>query len=235
MNALVEKIALRHGIGDLLAEGVKRAAHQLGPASAPFAIHVGGQELPMHDPRYEPAMGVIYKMDATPGRHTQACQFMTPPEYVSGRPGFGVRPDLQEERGRWVREAALLNHTMNASGLCLFGYLSTTYTLVPEFLTAVWGEPFTVEDMLMVGERIANVRQAFNVRAGINAVAISVPDRVLGIPPLPDGPTAGIKVLIEQMSREFLDGMGWTQDGAVPRPEVLRRLGLDDVARDLWS
>lgn len=235
MNTLVEMIAQREAIGDLLAEGVKRASESLGPTSAPFAIHVGGQELPMHDPRFEPVMAVIYKLDATPGRHTQAAQYLVPPGYESARPGFGIDPAAQAGRGRWIRESALLNHTMASAGLCLFGYVATTYTLVPEFLTAIRGEPFSIDDMLTVGERIANVRQAFNVREGINAVALQVPERALGRPPLPDGPTAGISVDVEAMSREFLEDMGWTLDGAVPRSEVLLRLGLDDIARDLWS
>jgi aldehyde:ferredoxin oxidoreductase len=189
----------------------------------------------MHDPRFEPAIGIIYKFDATPGRHTQAAQYLMPPEYASGRPDFGVDREKQEGRGHWIKEAALLNHTMNCAGLCLFGYLSMTYTMVPEFLAAVRGEPFSLQDALTAGERIANIRQAFNVRAGINAVSLPIPERACGTPPLPDGPTAGITVQVEQMSREFLADMGWTRDAAVPQPEVLLRLGLDDVARDLWA
>jgi len=235
MNAMLEKLARREGFGDVLAEGVMRAAKRLGPAAESFAMHIGGQELPMHDPRFEPGMGVIYKIDATPGRHTQACQFLVPPGFPTRRPGFGENREQQEGRGRWVKEASCLCHTMNASGVCLFGYLSTHVQFVPEFLAAVTGWAFTVDDMLLVGERIANIRQAFNVREGINAVARAIPKRAYGIPPLPDGPTAGITVQIEQMLREHLEEMGWTQDAAVPRRQVLERLGLEDIARDLWS
>jgi aldehyde:ferredoxin oxidoreductase len=233
MNALVEKIARREDIGDLLAEGVKRAAEQLGPAAAPFAIHVGGQELPMHDPRFEPALAVIYRLDATPGRHTQACQFLAPPGYESKRPGFGVDRDKQAGRGRWIKEALCLHHVSAASGACLFGYLSMRHTAIPEFMTAVTGHPFTIDDMFVVGERIAKMRQAFNVRDGINPLAWPMPARACGLPPLSDGPTAGITVQVEQMSREFLEDMGWSQDAAVPLPETLKRLGLEDVLLSL--
>jgi aldehyde:ferredoxin oxidoreductase len=235
MNRLLEKIAFREDIGDLLADGVKRAADHLGPASERFAVHVGGQELPLHDPRYEPGMGVIYQIDATPGRHTQASQYHVPPGFPTGRPSFGADRHQQVGRGRWVKEAACLCHTLNASGICLFGGLSTQVEFVPEFLSAVTGWSFTVEDALQVGERIANIRQAFNVREGINAVTWPIPKRAYGMPPLPDGPTSGITVQIEQMLREHLEEMGWTLDAAVPRSEVLERLGLSDVARDLWG
>jgi aldehyde:ferredoxin oxidoreductase len=233
ITALVEKIARREDIGDLLAEGVKRAAEQLGPAAAPFAVHIGGQELPMHDSRFEPALAVIYRLDATPGRHTQACQFLVPPGYISERPDFGVDREKQAGRGRWIKEALCMHHVSAASGGCLFAYLSMRHTAIPEFMTAVTGHPFTIEDMFVVGERIANIRQAFNVRDGINPLAWPMPARACGLPPLPDGPTAGITVQVEQMSREFLEDMGWSQDAAVPLPETLKRLGMDDVLLSL--
>ena len=235
MNAMLEKLARREDFGDVLAEGVMRAAERLGPAARAFAVHVGGQELPMHDPRFEPAMGVIYQMDATPGRHTQGCQYHLPPGYPAQKPGFGVDPAQQEGRGRWIRECVCLNHTMNAAGLCLFGYLSTNMSFVPEFISAVWGEPFSLEDMLYTGERIAAVRQAFNVRHGINPLHYSLPGRAYGRPPLEDGPTAGITVHVEAMRREYLAAMGWHPETATPERATLERLGLADIAADLWG
>lgn len=235
MNAMLEKLCKREDFGDILADGVKRAAAYVGPASEPFAIHCGGQELPMHDPRYEPGLGVIYQLDATPGRHTQACQYTVPPGFKTNRPGFGENRSQQDGRGRWVKEASALCHTMNASGVCLFGYCSTHITFVPDFIAAVTGQEFTVDDMLLVGERIANIRQAFNVREGINAVAQPIPKRAFGKPPLPDGHTAGIDVQIDQLLRETLDDFGWTLGAAKPKRAVLKRLGLDDVAKELWG
>jgi aldehyde:ferredoxin oxidoreductase len=69
--ALTEKIVKREGIGDLLADGVKRAAAKIGKGAEQYAVHVQGQELPAHDPRFIPGLAVTYRMDATPGRHTQ--------------------------------------------------------------------------------------------------------------------------------------------------------------------
>jgi aldehyde:ferredoxin oxidoreductase len=235
MNAMLEKLCKREGFGDALADGVKRAAERLGPAAEPFAIHCGGQELPMHDPRYEPGLGVIYKLDATPGRHTQACQFTVPTGFDTKRPGYGEKRIEQDGRGHWIKEASCLCHTMNASGVCLFGYCSTHITFVPDFIAAITGQPFTVDDMLLVGERIANIRQAFNVREGINAVVQPIPKRAYGKPPLPDGHTAGVDVQIDSMLKESLEDFGWTLDAAKPKRETLERLRLNDVAKDLWG
>ncbi len=232
---MTEKLARREDFGDVIADGVMRAAQKLGPKAEPFAIHAGGQELAMHDSRYEPALAVIYKVNATPGRHTQGCQYFVPEGYESDRPGFGEGIEKQEGRGRWVKEAELLTHTMNCSGMCLFGYLSTKVDMIPEFMTAVTGEEFTLQDMLKTGERVANMRQAFNVRDGINPITRPDPERAYGHPPLPDGPTAGIDVQVDMLVREHLEEMGWTLDAAVPKKETLEALGLDDVARDLWK
>jgi aldehyde:ferredoxin oxidoreductase len=67
--ALVRKIIAREGIGDLLADGVRVAAQKIGPPAADFAMHAGGQELPMHDTRYDPGFALAYSLDPTPGRH----------------------------------------------------------------------------------------------------------------------------------------------------------------------
>ncbi|HSW36411.1 MAG TPA: aldehyde ferredoxin oxidoreductase N-terminal domain-containing protein, partial [Candidatus Limnocylindrales bacterium] len=71
--ALVKKMIAREGVGDLLADGVKKAVGRIGERSAPFAMHAGGQEPGMHDPRFDPLLGVHFSADPTPGRHTIGC------------------------------------------------------------------------------------------------------------------------------------------------------------------
>ncbi|MBI2865120.1 MAG: aldehyde ferredoxin oxidoreductase family protein [Chloroflexi bacterium] len=69
--AMTEKLAKREGFGDVLADGAMRAAEKIGKNAADYAIQVGGQEVPMHDPRLASHYFATYKFDATPGRHTQ--------------------------------------------------------------------------------------------------------------------------------------------------------------------
>ena len=76
--AMAEKIAKREGFGDVLADGVKIAAERIGKGAEKFAVHVGGQEPGMHDPRVlghqfaGMPSAAMYWMNSTPGRHTQA-------------------------------------------------------------------------------------------------------------------------------------------------------------------
>jgi len=92
--AMTEKMAKREGFGDILADGVKVAAEKIGKGSEKYAVHIGGQELGMHDPKLSPMSPAAarYQMDATPGRHTQ---------------GFGP--------------SGFRGHVINATGLCFFG------------------------------------------------------------------------------------------------------------------
>ncbi|MCJ7624580.1 MAG: hypothetical protein MUO76_13845, partial [Anaerolineaceae bacterium] len=92
---MLKLLAEREKFGDVIADGVMRAARSVGPKSEPFAVHAGGQALPMHDPRCEPALAVIYKFDATPGRHTQAAVTFLPEDFETDRPKYGKNRDNQ--------------------------------------------------------------------------------------------------------------------------------------------
>lgn len=231
---LTEKIASRDGFGDVLADGVKRAAEIIKKGSEKFAMHVGGQEIPAHDPRFEPGMGLVYIADATPGKHGQASQYIPPDGFDIGPfPGFGIEREKQEDRGRYMKLLGGLSHVMNAAGFCLFGYLSTTHDYLQETLTAVTGIEYSLEDLLTCGERIANMRQAFNIREGINLLAYDIPERVYGSPPAGKGPTRGFTVDIKNLLREHLEEMDWDQTTAIPSRKKLEALGLSKIADDI--
>ncbi|NCC77576.1 MAG: aldehyde ferredoxin oxidoreductase, partial [Clostridia bacterium] len=70
MLALLDKMIRREGIGDLLADGSRMAARRIGGNSERFAMHAGGQELPMHDSRFDPGFALHYSVEPAPGRHT---------------------------------------------------------------------------------------------------------------------------------------------------------------------
>jgi aldehyde:ferredoxin oxidoreductase len=233
--ALTMQLARREGFGEILADGAMHAATKIGKGAEELAIHVGGQELPMHDPRFEPGLGLIYQMDATPGRHTQASQFIPPTGWEIGLPPFDLKAPNQRGRGRFLKPLSALMHIVNCAGFCLFGYLSTTVDFLPEWLSAVTGHLYTLDDLLLTGERIANMRHVFNLREGYNPLRLPLPLRAYGYPPLQEGPTAGISVDMLTMRREYLEAMAWAEDTAKPTREKLLELGLDDVARELWG
>jgi aldehyde:ferredoxin oxidoreductase len=236
---MVSKIAHREGFGALLADGVKRAAEAIGRGSERFAVHVGGQELPAHDPRFEPSMATIYRLDATPGRHTQAAQYCHPPDIDEVLPdidfsfSFGNNREVYTGRARAQRVLSALNHCVNSLGMCLFGFLSTSTAFMPECYSAVTGWDVDLEELRVTGERIGTIRLAFALREGINPLELGFPDVALGRPPLEAGPTANVSLDLDTLVGEFCAEMDWDPKTCRPSVKRLGELGLEWLIDDL--
>ncbi len=241
MVEMLEKMGRRDGFGDVLADGVRRAAERIGRGAERFAVHVGGQELPAHDPRFEPSMASIYINDATPGRHGQASQYCVPPKLPEIMPqidfsfSFGNKRDVYTGRAKAQRVLSNLNHCVNCTGMCLWGYLSTEVTFMPECYSAVTGWEVGLEELVITGERIGAMRWAFNIREGVTPKDLTFPHIALGDPPLDDGPTKGITVDLEQLSREYYQEMGWDPATGKPGRKKLEELKLGRLAADIWG
>ena len=105
---------------------------------------------------------------------------------------------------------------------------------IPDFLSAATGWDIDMKECFRIGERIANIRQAFNSREGFNPLDRPLHGRIIGRPPLRGGPTAGVQIDIGAMNAAYLAAMDWDTDTARPLPRKLAELGLDDVVADLW-
>jgi len=223
MVKLLEQIINREGFGNILADGVMRAARRIGKGSEQFAIHMNGQELPMHDPRQLPDMAVTYKMDATPGRHTQG---------GDNWPIIGVDLPVVEQfqyggRGERKKKEVTLTHVVQAAGSCLYTMACYPYQYLPDFLSAVTGWHYSVDDCFTIGERIANLRHAFNLREGHNPLRWKSHPRTIGIPPLAEGPNKGVMVDEKTMLRDYCQAMEWDTVTAKPSPDRLKEIGLE--------
>jgi len=227
--AMTEKLAKREGMGDLLADGVKRAAEKIGKGAEEFAMHIHGQEMPMHDPKCYTGYAAVY-LDTTPARHTQGS--------YKDRPASGLKfPPYDRKsfagRGEAHKMGSDLIHVVNCAGMCLFGYYFIDFSALPEFLSLVTGLDWDLEGLLKVGERVANIRQAFNIREGISLKDFKVPGRVIGRPPLQTGPLAGKEVDIETLVKDYFLARGWDPETGKPSRDKLLELGLKDVAEAL--
>jgi aldehyde:ferredoxin oxidoreductase len=229
--AMTEKLAKREGFGDVLADGVRLAAEMIGKGAEEFAIHIHGQEVPMHDPKQFKHHAAGY-LDSTPARHTQGTE--APPAPSSGLQLPAYDFNSYAGRGEAHKIGRCLMHYVNCSGMCQFGYMFMDASALPEFLSLATGWESSLNDLLNIGERIANIRQAFNIREGITVADFHVPKRVLGYPPLESGPIAGISVDIESARRDYLVAMDWDPETGKPLRKKLVELRLEDVADDLW-
>ena len=227
--AMTEKLAKREGFGDVLADGIKVAAEKIGKGAEQYAIHIHGQEVPAHDPKLGHHFATTYKLDSTPARHTQGSEGMAPP---------GLLPSFDQKSFSGRAEAHKIGanflHIINSLGMCEFMYWATPHVnVVPEFLNAITGWDVTIDELVKTGERISNLRQAFNIREGLNPLQFKVPDRLLGRPPQKEGPVAGVTVDEDTLAKEYMAAMDWDPKTAKPSKKKLQELGLDDVAKEL--
>jgi aldehyde:ferredoxin oxidoreductase len=235
--ALLRMMIDRQGIGNLLADGAGWASLAVGEESRALAMTVGGEGLPMCDPRGTPGWATTYTVDATPARHMQGGSAlpelgMGPSDYI-GVPHHGpVDRHAYGMKGALAAETYQLMHAVNCSGICAFAPMS--FSELADVLAAVTGHPFDYEELGLVGERVAVLRQAFNIREGVPPRSFTLPERVRGEPPLDDGPTAGVTIDLQAQNRSFYEAMQWDPATGTPRPERMQEIGgLEDILRDL--
>jgi aldehyde:ferredoxin oxidoreductase len=229
-EAIVEmtvKIAKREGVGDLLADGVKAAFEKLGVGEE-YAVHVNGEEVPAHDPKYTPGLATTFLLDATPARHTQGGELLEPVEMEL------EELDKYAYRGTGQNHKKLVNimHVVNAAGLCMFGYLSYPAQCIPDQLAAVTGWEFDLNEVFKTGLRIGTMRHAFNLREGHNPLTRNVPGRLVGEPPLSEGNVKGVTVDYRNLNKEFLEACGWDTRTTIPSEGTLRELGMEFLIED---
>jgi aldehyde:ferredoxin oxidoreductase len=228
---LTQMIAKREGIGAILADGSKLASERIGKNAKDYAMQIGGQELPAHDQRLFPGLTALYWTDATPGRHTQGTETWIPA-------GLNTPPfDEKEQAGRGEVHKLLadIHHVMDCGGFCLFSYFALNINNIVESWNAVTGWKVDLEDLLKSGERISYLRHAFNLREGINFMEYQFPKRLLGDPPLPEGPTAGVTLKPDVLLGEYMQAMEWDEKTLYPSKKKLEELGLGQVIKNLYQ
>lgn len=241
---LTEMIINREGIGDVLAEGVKIAAERLENGASEYAVEVGGVEPPMHDPKFDPGFAPVYYCDPTPGRHTTASYTYLDLQLLEKKFKRAKKiPPLATHKhrhtysntGEAIVTDVMYKMVMDGAGACLFGTSVGGPMPLCEWLNAVTGWDYANDDYLDIGDRIQQLRNAFNVREGINAVKDSRPHgRIYGNPPFKQGPARNITIDIDVMAREYYDAFQWELETGKPKLSHLRKLGLTELIDEFY-
>ncbi len=243
MLQAIDLIARRApGLGELLALGTRAAAARIGRGAERYAIHVKGQELPMHDPRGKVSVGLGYAIGEAGADHLYAVHdtMLANPESVSFKAAapLGVECLPSRELGpRKARNYAILENWSSVGkviGLCFFGPAPRSFIQIDEVLAATraaTGWDLTLDDLLQIGERATNLARAFNLREGIGAAEDRLPERIFE--PLPAGPMAGVgidRTEFERTIAELYRIKGWDQRTGEPTRARLRALDIEWVA-----
>ncbi|MBI2015695.1 MAG: aldehyde ferredoxin oxidoreductase family protein [Candidatus Rokubacteria bacterium] len=236
---LVHLIGKREGIGELLGEGVKRAAARLGRGAEHFALHVKGQELPMHDPRGKKGLALAYALSPTGADHMEAPH---DPLYAGFHPqGHPMGPlgliepldplvlDARKVRAFFVTQQ--LWSAYNSVGMCDFvGTPLNGLEMQPmvDYVNAVTGWNMSLYELLKVGERNNTLARLFNCREGFTPEDDTLPPR------LHEGIGNGVLKGQYIDPGEFLAARrtyyamaGWDPETGRPTPAKLAELGLD--------
>lgn len=238
---LVEMIAKRVGVGDLLAEGTKEMAKILGQGSEHFAMQVKGLELPAYDPRAAKICGLAYVTANRGGDHMSA--------YIEG-PTFVDLPFLlidessikdplvaNPEETRVVIDLENALSIFDAVGGCKFMGILVTAEEYSAIISSATGWDFNVSDFRKSGERIYNLGRALCVREGISREDDRLPPRLMQ-DALPSGPAEGMVIdheTIELMKDAYYQGRGWDVKTGIPTREKLSELELDFLIGELWG
>ena len=226
---MVDAIAHRRGLGDLLAEGSTRAAERLGPAAAEFAVAVKGVELAMHSPRAYHGLAIGYATAPRGACHNAANVYLMMGGVLY--PELGIEEGLSEQSSEGKAFLSAVGQDVacvqNAASFCMLNSLNLSVTELVAALAAVTGVPYTVEEIARAGERLWQLKHGINLLLGATAADDRLPSRFLQ--PLEDGPTAGSVPDMPLMLAEFyalrdLDAAGR------PSRARLERLGLGALA-----
>ena len=225
--SIIEQIARREGLGALLAEGSRRAAAELGEGSSEWAMHVKGLEMPGYEPRSLKTLALGLAVATRGACHNRSAAYQADiAELVD-------RLSADESRGLLVAEGEDQEALFDSLILCKFvrGCFADFYAEVAALYSALTGFEVTPAELRRAGERITNLKKAFNIREGWRREDDTLPPRILS-DTLPDGAAQGVglsRAELDLMIDSYYRARGWTPDGLIPE-EKLRELGLDDLA-----
>ncbi|MBI3029732.1 MAG: aldehyde ferredoxin oxidoreductase family protein [Candidatus Rokubacteria bacterium] len=242
VEQLVHRIGRREGIGDVLAEGVRRAAARLGRGAERFALHVKGQELPMHDPRGKKGLSLAYALSPTGADHMEAPHDplyagFHPTGHPMGALGL-IEPldplalDAAKVRAFFVTQQ--LWSFYNAVGMCDFvGTPLNSLEPMPlvSYVNSVTGWNMSLYEVLKVGERANTLARLFNCREGFTPDDDVLPPRLHeGIG---NGPLKGQRIDPAEFlaaRRVYYEMAGWSPETGRPTAAKLAELGIDAAA-----
>jgi len=216
---LIRDTAYRRGIGGDMAEGSYRMAKKYG--SPELSMSVKKLEMPAYDPRGMQGQGLVFATGTRGACHETGN--MLGPEVLA-------LPRLIDRFATQGKAGIVSVHQDSAAVIdslvyCKFTNLAVAEEFFARTLTAVTGELFTADDLMMVGERVWTLERLYNLREGFTKEDDTLPDRMLN-EPVSGGPSEGFTVKLAPMLEEYYAFRGWNKNG-VPKPEKLKELSLE--------
>ncbi|MFC1976899.1 aldehyde ferredoxin oxidoreductase family protein [Chloroflexota bacterium] len=223
--AVIEQIGSRSGIGDLLAEGVRLASSKLGRGSEHWAMHSKGLEIPGYDPRAMKTLALGFAVGLRGACHNRS------PAYEVDIAGQMNRFKDEPGKGALAKEPEDFAAVFDSLILCKFirKCFNDFYTEAAYLYSQATGLDITPAELKVAGERINNIKKAFNIREGWKCSDDWLPPRLFS-DPITEGEGKGTVISQEGLSLmidDYYKARGWTSEGMIS-DDKLRSLELED-------
>ncbi|MCX7940883.1 MAG: aldehyde ferredoxin oxidoreductase family protein [Endomicrobia bacterium] len=255
---LMHKIAFRKGIGNLLAEGVKIASEKLGKDTEPFALHVKGQEISGQDGRTHRSVGLTHAVGARGADHLRS---LVTVDQLGYKEAARKRYWKLFEGKTKKQQEEILNRLCNPYSEDYKAYAVKVTedifcirdSLIVCWYTCGWPPIFWIEDfaevlplvtgedkfgsvdeLMLIGERIQNLKRLFNLREGLKPSDDTLPKRFTD-EPMPSGPGKGQTANLKRMIKEYYELRDWNLNTGWPSKKKLAELNLLDLSARINS
>ena len=219
--AFIDQIALREGIGDVMAEGSIEFGRRFGAEH--LAAQVNGLELPQHDPRAFSGMTLAYTTSPRGACHMTADMYNV--QMGVSYPELGI-----ESEDRFANEAKIAVRLQNLRSLTNSALICNFYpvkgTQLAKLLQFVTGWDFSLDEINLVGERIFTLQRMLNLKLGYDPSGEELPEIVMN--PL-DGPTEGYVPDVEEQLNLWYEIRDWNRNTGKPSNDKIRELDLTDL------
>jgi aldehyde:ferredoxin oxidoreductase len=232
---LIEQIASRSGLGDVLAEGVKRASERIGRGSEKFAFHIKGQELAFHDGRGKTGMAMGFALSPTGADHIETPHDVAfQGEGVSKLYPMGLYDPVDplktdEAKMRFFvigQKAWGINNVLNLCNFTSVPIHAMTFGRLVEAVQAVTGWDVSLHELVQATERSNVMARIFNNREGFTPKDDTLISR--WFEEMPGGPLKGRRIdpeIFKDLVQLYYDMSGWDAQGRPTRGKLVE-LGL---------
>ncbi|MEM1545147.1 MAG: aldehyde ferredoxin oxidoreductase family protein [Candidatus Methanomethylicia archaeon] len=222
---LMIKIVNREDIGEILAEGVRKASEKIGGGSYEWAMHVKGLEISAYNCHTAIAMALAYATSPIGAHHKDS--WVISWEVKTDR--FGVNRGKAE---KVIELQRIRGGVFESLTLCRFPWIELGFELewYLKYLKAATGVALTMDELYVIADRIYNLIRAFWIRemGGWSREMDWPPQRWFNNP-LTRGPFKGEKLdrsAYSKLLSWYYELRGWDENG-IPRKATLKQLGLD--------
>jgi aldehyde:ferredoxin oxidoreductase len=219
---LLKMIAMREGIGDVLALGTKKAAAKIGKGSEALAVHVKGLEAAAWDPRGKKGLGLSYATGDVGASHLRGWPATNDPPRESA-------VDMVES----MIEGRYLKILRDSLVVCHFvWHIPLGFEPLIRLLNGATGLEYSQDSINLYGQRVETLTRMFNHREGISRDDDILPQRFWE--GQVSGPNEGLPAYISKEDFEasldrYYDLMGWEREDGLPTAATLKKLGLDEI------